>query len=124
MRFQVENFGCRASQSEGAALGDEVPLPTICERARRLRALATQEQRSFREAQVGRTLKVLTLRRRRPDGQREALSENYLKVVLAGPDLAANQLLRARITGVEEDRLVGAGVSGAATRLTQAAKEH
>jgi len=87
-------------------LSDEVPSNAIQERARTLRALAAEKQRRFRTAQVGQTLRVVTLRRPRPDGRREALSENYLKVVVAG-GAAPNQLLPVRIEGVEADHLVG-----------------
>lgn len=96
------------------AMPDPVPAATIQQRARTLRALAAQKQQHFRAAQVGRVLRVLTLQRRAPDGRREALSENYLKVILAGPDTGPNQLLRASITALENDRLVGTPLAASA----------
>ncbi|MBI4461831.1 MAG: tRNA (N(6)-L-threonylcarbamoyladenosine(37)-C(2))-methylthiotransferase MtaB [Acidobacteria bacterium] len=89
------------------AMNDDVPAATIRARARALRALAAAKQHHFRESQIGRTLRVLTLQRTRPSGGREALSENYLQVVLAGPDPGPNQLLSARITAVDGDALLG-----------------
>ena len=92
-------------------LTDGVRPATIRERARALRALATEKQRAFLQAQVGRSLKVLPLKRIRPDGRREALAENYLKVVLADSNPAPNQLLLAQVFAVEGDRLLARPVA-------------
>ncbi|MCH7987185.1 MAG: hypothetical protein IH847_11465, partial [Acidobacteria bacterium] len=42
-----------------------------------------------------------------PDGTRNALSENYLKLRLRGSDVRANRLVNARIEAVEGNYLLG-----------------
>jgi threonylcarbamoyladenosine tRNA methylthiotransferase MtaB len=67
-----------------ASLPGHVPGQVIKRRARELRALAKEKSMNFRRSQVGRDLRVLTLRRG-PKGDRSqtpALSENYLTVLL------------------------------------------
>ena len=67
-----------------ASLPGHVPLPVIKQRARELRALAEEKSANFRSSQIGRDLRVLTLRRGPKDNpsQTPALSENYLTVLL------------------------------------------
>jgi threonylcarbamoyladenosine tRNA methylthiotransferase MtaB len=74
----------------------EVPPQIIKQRSRELRALAAAKSAAFRAAQVGRTLRVLTLNRH-GDAWREALSANYLKVRVPGA-WPANTLLDVGIT--------------------------
>jgi threonylcarbamoyladenosine tRNA methylthiotransferase MtaB len=67
---------------KAAALSNEVPGAVIKRRARELRALGEAKAAAFRRSQIGRTLRVLTLR---PDEDPDssmtpALSSNYLKV--------------------------------------------
>jgi threonylcarbamoyladenosine tRNA methylthiotransferase MtaB len=87
-----------------ASLPGRVPGPVIKERSRLLRQLAAEKGRRFREQQLGRRLRVLTLHRRNADGRRNALSENYLKVHLPA-SVPANELLAVRVTAVEGDAL-------------------
>lgn len=107
--LHVFSFSKRPGTRAGK-MSDDVPPTVIHERARTLRALAAEKQHRFRQAQVGRTLKALTLLRQRPDGRTEALSENYLKVILQGLNIAKNKLLSARILAVAQDHLVGVPV--------------
>src|SRR5882672_3651902 len=70
--------------TKAAALSNEVPNATIKRRARELRALAESKSAAFRQSQLGRTLRVLTLRPEDPtEGLKmdasPALSSNYLK---------------------------------------------
>ncbi len=69
--------------TKAASLGDAIPLPTIRERARTLRALAQEKSAVFRASQSGRTLRALTLARGGDDWT-EALTGNYLKARVAG----------------------------------------
>src|SRR5712664_11131 len=69
--------------TKAAALSNEVPPAVIKRRARELRALAEKKAAAFRQSQLGRTLRVLTLRRDEDDmreGLTPALSSNYLRV--------------------------------------------
>jgi threonylcarbamoyladenosine tRNA methylthiotransferase MtaB len=66
-----------------AHLDATVPANTTRERARALRALGDRKSVAFRTARSGRTHRALTLNRRGPNWT-EALTENYLKVRIAG----------------------------------------
>ena len=72
--------------TKAAALSNEVPGAVIKRRARELRALGEAKSSAFRQSQVGRTLRVLTLRRDEgPDScTTPALSSNYLNVRVPG----------------------------------------
>ena len=88
-----------------AAMRDQVPVHMARERNRVLRDLAAEKNRAFRKSFVGRSLEVITLQ---AGGQEstEALSDNYLQVILAGQH-AANTWMRATITSVECEGLGG-----------------
>ena len=73
----------------------------IRERGQEMRSLIAQKRRAFLEAQIGRTLSVLTLDEAR-ENTRVALSTNYLKVALPFSDLAPNTLLDVRVGRVGE----------------------
>ena len=85
--------------TKAAALANTVPGHIIKGRARELRSLADQKSAAFRRAQLGRTLRVLTLRRDPADDPQvtPALSENYLTVSLPGA-MPPNQFLDAILT--------------------------
>jgi threonylcarbamoyladenosine tRNA methylthiotransferase MtaB len=73
--------------TKAALLSSEVPGATIKCRARELRTLGEAKSAAFRQSQLGRTLRVLTLRR---DTNAEpyktpVLSSNYLKLSVSGP---------------------------------------
>jgi len=72
--------------TKAATLANEVPGATIKRRARELRALGESKSAAFRHSQLGRTLRVLTLRPGDdPDPHSTpALSSNYLKVRVKG----------------------------------------
>ncbi len=93
-----------------ASASEEVPRAVVERRSRELRALGAEKAATFRAAQVGRTLRVLTLHRRGevlggiPEGQDEpgihdwtgALSGNYLNLRVAGR-WSANTWLDVRV---------------------------
>ena len=92
--------------TKAAALPNQVPGGVIKRRARELRALAETKSAEFRVSQIGRTVRVLTLRRDPEDDPSftPALSENYLSVQLPLA-LAPNRLLTAFITHTEGKNL-------------------
>ena len=89
-----------------AAMPDQVPVHVARERNRILRELAAEKNRAFRESFIGRSLEVITLQAG-GDGWTEALSDNFLKVRLAGHH-AANQLLQVEIFEVGDEDLAAA----------------
>lgn len=103
--------------TKAAFLPNHVPGSIIKRRARDLRALGERKAEEFRQSQIGRTLRVLTLhlsndavRNRTP-----ALSTNYLRLLLDGV-FPANQWLDVNPTGFEGSSLT-AQVSGFASEF-------
>ncbi len=75
--------------TKAATLSNEVPPAIIKRRARELRALSEAKASAFRRSQIGRILRVLTLRRDNSsevpaDDTAPALSSNYLNVRVRG----------------------------------------
>ena len=115
--------------TKAAALSNEVPGATIKRRARELRALAESKSAAFRQSQLGRTLRVLTLRPEDPtEGLKmdasPALSSNYLKVRVNG-NYPANNFLDVLISAETGTTLVGepiltCSVIGARSGLVEA----
>ena len=75
--------------TRAASLPDHVPGDVVKRRARELRALGEAKAAAFHRAEAGRTLSVLTLRRREsdvPDSTQwtPALSSHYLKLRISG----------------------------------------
>jgi threonylcarbamoyladenosine tRNA methylthiotransferase MtaB len=98
--------------TKAAALSNEVPGAVIKRRARELRALGELKSAAFRRSQIGRTLRVLTLR---PDEDPDssttpALSSNYLRVRILGK-FSTNLWLDIQVRGEEGMFLTGAGLS-------------
>jgi threonylcarbamoyladenosine tRNA methylthiotransferase MtaB len=94
--------------TKAASLSSEVPGATIKRRARELRALGEVKSAAFRQSQLGRTLRVLTLRLGDdPDsGTTPALSSNYLKLRVSG-NYPANNWCDVLISGESGSALVG-----------------
>jgi threonylcarbamoyladenosine tRNA methylthiotransferase MtaB len=94
--------------TKAAALSNEVPIAVIKRRARELRALGERKSAAFRQSQIGRTLRVLTLRPDKdPDSNTTpALSSNYLRVRLVGHH-PANLWFDVMISDEAENALVG-----------------
>jgi threonylcarbamoyladenosine tRNA methylthiotransferase MtaB len=89
-----------------AAMPDQVPVQLARERNRILRELAAEKKQAFMQSFVGRELEAITLTQY--DGEfTEALTDNYLKLQLAGKH-ESNQLMRAVITGNSTEGLFGA----------------
>ncbi len=94
--------------TKAASLSNHVPGAVTKRRARELRALAEAKAAAFRRSQIGRTLRVLTLRQDKGPASctTPALSSNYLKVRIASA-WPANQWLDVRISTVNNNCLVG-----------------
>jgi threonylcarbamoyladenosine tRNA methylthiotransferase MtaB len=107
--------------TKAAALPSQLPGHLIKTRARELRSLADSKSAVFRRAQIGRTLRVLTLRRGPADDPdtTPALSENYLQVCLPVA-LPPNQFVDATITRLEDKHLVAAPVESMTLSVTGA----
>jgi threonylcarbamoyladenosine tRNA methylthiotransferase MtaB len=97
--LHVFSFSTRPG-TKAASLSNEVPGAIIKRRARELRALGEAKSAAFRQSQLGRTLRVLTLRGDDdPDSSATpALSSNYLRVGLDGK-YAANSWHDVLISG-------------------------
>src|SRR6266446_3280005 len=71
--------------TKAASLSSEVPGTVMKRRARELRALSEKKSAAFRHSQIGRTLRVLTLRANDDDSAvTPTLSTNYLKLFVPG----------------------------------------
>jgi threonylcarbamoyladenosine tRNA methylthiotransferase MtaB len=88
-----------------AAMPDQVPVHVARERSRVLRELAAEKNWAFRESFIGRTLEVITLQSGNDDDWTEALSDNFLKVRLAGRH-EANKILRVNVTEIGNEDLL------------------
>ncbi|HET7105971.1 MAG TPA: tRNA (N(6)-L-threonylcarbamoyladenosine(37)-C(2))-methylthiotransferase MtaB [Candidatus Acidoferrum sp.] len=101
--------------TKAASLPGQLPGNIIKTRARELRALSDSKSATFRRSQIGRTLRVLTLRRDPANGYSStpALSENYLQVTLP-VDLPPNQFLDATVTRLDDMHLLAEPVEFAA----------
>jgi threonylcarbamoyladenosine tRNA methylthiotransferase MtaB len=97
--------------TKAAALPGQLRGHIIKTRARELRSLAASKSAAFRRAQIGRTLRFLTLRRDPTDDpfSTPALSENYLQVRLPVA-LPPNQFIDATITHLDVNQLLAAPV--------------
>jgi len=94
--------------TRAASLPNQVSGAVIKHRARELRALGERKAAAFRSSQIGRTLRVLTLRRDEDarSNTTPTLSGNYLKIHIAGT-LPPNHWLDVRISHETENQLIG-----------------
>src|SRR6266852_4329829 len=103
--------------TKAAALSNELLGPTIKRRARELGALGEAKSAAFRQSQLGRTLRVLTLRPAEDPDPRStpALSSNYLKVCVHG-NHPANSCFDVLISGETETALAGEPILSCSVR--------
>ncbi len=88
-----------------AEMADQVPVHVARERNRVLRDLAARKNREFRQRFAGLKLQAITLAQR--DGSStEALTDNYLKLRIAG-DHPANRWMDVHVDGLSNDGLLG-----------------
>jgi threonylcarbamoyladenosine tRNA methylthiotransferase MtaB len=91
-----------------AARPEQLNGRIVHERGQQMRALIARKRQTFLESQIGQTLSVVTLDQAE-DGAREALSTNYLKVLLPQSDVAPNTILDVTIGRVHGGQLYGYG---------------
>jgi threonylcarbamoyladenosine tRNA methylthiotransferase MtaB len=91
--------------TKAVSLPGQLPSHIIKTRARELRSLADSKSAAFRRSQIGRTLRVLTLRREPASapGSTPALSENFLQVRLPLA-LPPNQFVDATLTQFDDNK--------------------
>ncbi|PRP97509.1 Threonylcarbamoyladenosine tRNA methylthiotransferase MtaB [Enhygromyxa salina] len=90
-----------------ALLGDRVSPEVAARRSRILRDQVAASERAFVESQLGHERSAVVLRhRRRSDGALVALTDNYLKLAVDGPDelLGRRVLLRVELVTEQERR--------------------
>ncbi|HMB68220.1 MAG TPA: radical SAM protein, partial [bacterium] len=97
--------------SEAESMGDHVQGDVKKRRTRALKKLSRDKARAFRERLVGSDV-VVFAEEMRVSGQPHlgGLTDNYVRVDL-GPGSADQTLLRARVTGVTDDGVVGERVA-------------
>jgi len=92
---------------------NQVPVQTIKDRCQRMRRLGAQKRRSFYERNVGRTVVVLVEETRaKKDGRLKGLTDNYIPVLLDGPDALANTFQPVEIQGITVDGMPEGEVVG------------
>jgi threonylcarbamoyladenosine tRNA methylthiotransferase MtaB len=97
--------GTRASDMAG-----QVPHPVRDERNRMLKELSRRKRADFAKGQFGVQLELLIENRRDPKtGKLVGLSDNYLRVLLDGPDGLSGKFVKGLLTGFLPDREMGLG---------------
>jgi threonylcarbamoyladenosine tRNA methylthiotransferase MtaB len=105
--FHVFPFSPRP-QTPAADMESPVSEPEKRRRADLLRRLSAEKTRRFAQGHLGKTLPVLIEKERdRPTGMLKGLSDNYLKVVLPGPDDLLSWVKTVHITGLEGEQILG-----------------
>jgi len=105
--LHVFSFSARPG-TQAAQLEGQLPPAVIRRRARELRALSAEKSAAFARAQIGRRLRVLTLRPGEEDsllGATNTISSNNLRVRVPGV-FPANQFLDVPVNRVEGTRLM------------------
>jgi threonylcarbamoyladenosine tRNA methylthiotransferase MtaB len=101
--LHVFTYSSRPGTSS-AAMPNQVPVHIARERNRVLRELVAKKNLAFRQRFIGRTLEAITLQAS-GDGWTEALSDNYLKIRLAGRH-EANKILKVEIKETGDEDMV------------------
>jgi len=96
----------RRPDTPADTMSGQVHGTAVRERSRILRALAADKNALFQERQIARTLRVLTLDETSERGT-NAMSGNYLKVLLRGVRASANQFVDTRIVSLSDGVLIG-----------------
>ena len=115
--FHVFTYSPRP-QTPAARMGEQVPERIRARRSQALRALAGEKLRGFQEGFLGQTLEVLVEQERDPgSGLLKGYSDNYIKVLLSGPDTFKNMVVPVKVHSVEEQGMLGFSQFGAAVPL-------
>ncbi|MGH9515235.1 MAG: MiaB/RimO family radical SAM methylthiotransferase [Terriglobales bacterium] len=106
--LHVFTFSARPG-TPAATMPNQVPLQVARGRNRILRELAANKKRAFMQQFLGQKIEAITLNiisESAGGTYTEALTDNYLKMRLAGR-LDANQWFRADVTDISDDTLIG-----------------
>jgi len=108
--------------TRAATLPGHNPGHVIKRRARELRALGETKAEAFRRSQIGRRLRVVTLRRDPKDDPQEtpALAENYVSVKILQA-LPPNEFLTVVAAGVDGKQVVGSALEASVSAVGGAA---
>jgi threonylcarbamoyladenosine tRNA methylthiotransferase MtaB len=98
--LHVFTFSSRPG-TKAEKMPNHVPAPIAKERNRILRELIAKKNRVWRERFIGREIEAITLHLN-GDGTTEALSNNYVKVRVAG-ELPANELARVNVKSLTDE---------------------
>lgn len=104
--FSFSGRGATAAQR----LSGKISAPVKKERSAELHRISQEKKRAFYRRFVGRRLRVLL---EESEGHSGGYSDNYLKVVVAGSQPAANTVVDVRAVALEDDHLVGEPLSAA-----------
>ena len=116
--LHVFTFSARPG-TPAASMSNQVPARQARERNRILRELAAKKKRAFMQQFLGQQVEAISLNVicETADGSwTEALTDNYLKMRIIGR-LEANQWLKADVTDVAEDIMIGSQIGGFASNL-------
>jgi threonylcarbamoyladenosine tRNA methylthiotransferase MtaB len=109
--LHVFTFSSRPG-TKAEKLPEHVPTPVAKERNRVLRDLIAEKNRAWRKRFLGLQIEAITLHAN-DDRTTEALSNNYVKVRVAG-ELPGNELVRLRVESLTEDGFLAGHVVPAA----------
>jgi threonylcarbamoyladenosine tRNA methylthiotransferase MtaB len=105
--LHVFTFSARPG-TPAAAMPNQVPVRVAKERNRILRELAAEKNSAFMRSMIGNRVDAITLKHHDDENgpETEALTDNYLKLKLAGAH-SRNQWLSVKITGIQASELTG-----------------
>ncbi len=104
--FHVFPFSVRP-ETAAAGMRIEIPQQEKKRRADELRRLSAEKGKQFFRAHIGQELQALIEKERDPEtGLLKGISDNYIKVLLPGPDAIMNRILPIRITAVDANRVM------------------
>jgi threonylcarbamoyladenosine tRNA methylthiotransferase MtaB len=105
--LHVFTFSARPG-TPAAAMPNQVPVRVAKERNRILRELAAEKNSAFMRSMIGNRVDAITLKHHDDENgpETEALTDNYLKLKLAGAH-SRNQWLSVNITGIQASELTG-----------------
>ena len=94
-------------ETAAAVMRSGIPEQEKKRRADELRRLSIEKGNQFSSAHIGMDLQVLIEKERDPrTGLLKGISDNYIKVLLPGPDAIMNRILPIRITAVNANRVM------------------
>ncbi len=105
--FHVFSYS-RREQTEAATMPGQVPAATKKMRVQRLRDLSRHKQRVFYRSQQGSALQGVVYRsRERKTGKLVVLTDNYIKVLVDGPDALLGRAVNVVVEMTSDERATG-----------------